>query len=384
VKEAGPAHPLYLFISLKNTAMKSLLTVLMVSLSIVGCAQPDADYYASATGTGYTLKTQLYNIINGHSTQGYRSMWDFIEDNDRDKYYENDNSVLDIYSENPTGTDPYNWTAVSDQCGNVGSNEGTCYNREHSVPASWFNDSSPMFSDAVHLFPTDGQVNGRRGSYPFGEVGSASWTSLNGSKLGSARSGLGYSGTVFEPIDEFKGDLARVYFYMATRYQNVITQWNSPMLDGSSNKVFTTWALNMLLDWHESDPVSQKERDRNNAIENYQGNRNPYVDHPEWAACVWNNDCDDVDPGGGEGEVVTSVSTQPSIESIYPNPASGIVKVAHLPAPKSSYRLFDSSGARQNLVWQSDDLDVTGLPVGVYYLSVQVEGKSRVFRLLIR
>ena len=253
-------------------------------------------YYASADGlAGYALKTELHNIIDGHSSQGYSALWTFYDANSRDVYFENDGSILDIYSENPTGTDPYSYTSTSDQCGNY-SGEGSCYNREHSFPRSWFGGSvEPMNSDVHHIFATDGYVNGRRSSYPYGDVGSATYTSQNGSKLGSAASGLGYSGTVFEPIDEFKGDLARAYFYMATRYEDVIANWesnstySSAVLNGSSNQVFDTWFLTMLLSWHANDPVSQKEINRNEAAYSHQGNRNPFVDHPELVNTIWGN-----------------------------------------------------------------------------------------------
>ncbi|MEQ9468682.1 MAG: endonuclease [Ekhidna sp.] len=266
--------------------MKTFAFALAICMGLLAHAQIPAGYYTNATGTGYTLKTQLHNIIDDHDDQGYSAVWDFIYDYELDTYYENDGSVLDIYSENPSGTDPYNFTKGTDQCGNY-SGEGSCYNREHSFPKSWFDDASPMFSDVHHLFPTDGYVNGQRGNFPFGEVGSASFTSENGCKKGSARSGLGYSGTVFEPIDEFKGDLARAYFYMATRYEDVLGSWSSDMLDGSTDQVFETWALDMLMDWHSNDPVSQKELDRNDNIYIFQGNRNPFVDHPEWVDEIW-------------------------------------------------------------------------------------------------
>jgi endonuclease I len=260
--------------------------ILLMSYCAVGWTQIPNEYYNSATGSGYTLKTQLHNIIDGHSDRGNSAVWGVISDYEADAYYENDNTVLDIYSENPLGVDSYNYTKSSDQCGNY-SGEGSCYNREHSFPKSWFDDRSPMFADIHHLYPTDGYVNGQRGNLPFGEVGSASFTSDNGSLKGNARSGLGYSGTVFEPIDEFKGDLARSYFYMATRYEDVLGSWNSEMLDGSDHQVYKTWALEMLLQWHKNDPVSQKEIDRNNNAYTYQGNRNPIVDHPEYIARIW-------------------------------------------------------------------------------------------------
>lgn len=264
---------------------KSVLLIILILLVTLIQAQIPAGYYDAATGTGYTLKTQLHNIIDGHSSQTYDALWTHFQTTEVDNYFENDGSPLDMYSENPTGADPYNWTFVSDQCGNY-SGEGSCYNREHSFPKSWFNDGYPMYTDLFHLYLTDGYVNGQRGNLPFGEVGSASWTSQNGSKKGSS-SYPGYSGTVFEPIDEFKGDFARSYFYMATRYEDVVTGWSSDMLNGTADQVYSDWALNMLLEWHANDPVSQKEIDRNDAVYGIQGNRNPFIDHPEFVNQIW-------------------------------------------------------------------------------------------------
>mgnify|MGYP001311389097 FL=1 len=253
-------------------------------------------YYASANGlSGYTLKTELYNIIKNHNTQSYGDLWTFYISYTSDSYYENDGSILDMYSENPNGSDAYSYTAGSDQCGSY-SGEGSCYNREHAFPRSWFGGAvSPMNTDVHHVFATDGYVNGRRSSYPYGDVASATYTSSNGSKLGAGSSASGYTGTVFEPIDEFKGDFARAYFYMATRYENVIANWETnstygdAVLNGTSDQVFESWFLTLLLSWHSQDPVSQKEIDRNDAAFNFQNNRNPFVDHPELVNNIWGN-----------------------------------------------------------------------------------------------
>lgn len=253
-------------------------------------------YYAEAAGlSGYALKTALYNIIKNHTAQGYSALWTFYTVNELDNYYEQDGSVLDMYSENPAATDAYVYSASVDQCGSYNS-EADCYNREHSFPRSWFGGAvEPMNSDVHHIFATDGFVNSKRSSYPYGKVGSASFTSANGSKLGVSQSATGYSGTVFEPIDEFKGDFARAYFYMATRYQNLIAQWQSnsaeanAVLNGTNTQVFESWQLQLLKQWHAQDPVSQKERDRNDAAYQYQGNRNPFVDHPQFVSEIWGN-----------------------------------------------------------------------------------------------
>ncbi|WP_091984686.1 endonuclease [Pseudoalteromonas denitrificans] len=253
-------------------------------------------YYETATGkTGFALKTALHNIIKSHTTKGYSALWTFYEAHSLDTYYEKDGSILDMYSEKPLATESYTYTKVSDQCGNY-SSEGGCYNREHSFPKSWFGGKiEPMNSDVHHIFATDGFVNSKRSAYPYGEVGTASFTSTNNSKLGSAKTDLGYTGTVFEPIDEFKGDLARAHLYIATRYEDVISGWTNnstygaAILDGTETQVFKPWVIAMLLRWHKNDPVSQKEIDRNQAGFNHQGNRNPYVDHPEYVDVIWSN-----------------------------------------------------------------------------------------------
>jgi endonuclease I len=231
--------------------MKQKLLFLALLLSCVSFAQIPAGYYNTATGTGYTLKTQLYNIIKGHTDKGYAGLWTTYSTSDRDNQYENDNTIIDMYSENPTGVDPYKYTYGTNQCGTY-SVEGNCYNREHIIPQSVFNSTAPMVSDAHFIPPTDGKVNGQRSNYPHGTVATATWTSLNGSKLGSS-SVSGYTGTVFEPINEFKGDIARMYFYFATRYENTVASYPFAMFNGTSNQVFTTAFLNMLLTWHAQD-----------------------------------------------------------------------------------------------------------------------------------
>jgi len=275
--------------------MKQIYSIALLLFFTAGIAQIPAGYYDSATGTNYTLKTQLYNIIKGHTDNGYGGLYTIYQSSDVDHFYENDGTVLDMYSENPSASDPYNYSTGSTQrCGNY-STEGDCYNREHIIPQSTFNSSAPMVSDAHFIAPTDGKVNGQRSNYPHGTVGAVTWTSLNGSKVGSS-SVAGYSGTVFEPIDEFKGDIARMYFYFATRYENTVSGYSYPMFDGSSNQVFTTAFLNMLLTWNNQDPVSAREIERNNGVYTFQNNRNPYIDHPEYVQQIWNPTTDSQAP----------------------------------------------------------------------------------------
>ncbi len=251
------------------------ILALLLSIQCVYAQIPDG-YYDDASGlSGEDLKTALYGIIDNHTVVSYTELWTAFQTTDKKA----DGSVWDMYSN-------CSFTFVTNQCGSSILNECHCYNREHSFPKSWFNNATPMYSDLFHLYPTDGKVNGFRGNFPFGETSAPTTTTGNGSKLGPC-SYNGYTGTVFEPIDEYKGDFARSYFYMATRYENLIAGWSSPMLDGSSFPAFTEWAEAMLLEWHESDPVSTKETERNDVVYGFQNNRNPFIDHPEYVNAIW-------------------------------------------------------------------------------------------------
>lgn len=261
--------------------MRDFLLILLVFCGATTSGQIPPGYYDDAQGlVGQPLRMALHDIIDDHNAQSYSSMWGHFESTDN----KGSNIVWDIYSDVPSGTPAYTFQFVSDQCGNYGG-EGDCFNREHSFPQSWYGSGTPMKSDFFHVYPTDGYVNGQRSNDPFGEVDNPFWTSTNGS-----RSGMnvfpGYSGNVFEPIDEYKGDLARSYFYMLTRYMDVSGSWSSPMLNAGDLSV---WAEDLLVLWHQNDPVSIKELDRNNAIHDIQDNRNPYIDHPEWVEEIWSS-----------------------------------------------------------------------------------------------
>jgi len=312
--------------------IKTLLIVgLLFSVANI-FAQIPTGYYDGTVGlTGAALKTKLWEIIkNGHQDKGYDGLWTAYYTTDRDKYYENDNSLLDMYSEKPTSTDSYNFTLGSNQCG-VGGNynsEGDCYNREHTIPQSSFNDGYPMRSDVHHVLPTDGYVNNRRGTYPYGVVASSSWTSTNGSKLGSSAVN-GYSGTVFEPIDEFKGDFARIIFYFATRYENIISTVSFPMFGNSAYPGISSWSLPMLLQWHTNDPVSEKEINRNNAAYSFQGNRNPFIDHPEYVNSIWGTTTPDTEAPTTPTNLTVTGSTSSSISLSWTASTDNIIVAAY-------------------------------------------------------
>lgn len=260
---------------------KRVITILGLLLSIIiVSAQVPSNYYSTCEGKkGQALLVELFNVIGNHEVVSYKGLWDVYRTSD----VRSDGTIWDMYSTK-------HWSAGSEQCGNY-SSVGDCYNREHSFPKSWFNDASPMYSDAFHVYPTDGKVNGQRSNYPYGECEGGTTLSASGGVKALGRLGTstfaGYSGTVFEPDDEYKGDFARSYFYMAACYNDRIASWDSPMLSGNSYPAYTQWAVNLLLKWHRQDPVSQKELDRNEVIYSYQNNRNPFIDYPDLAEHIW-------------------------------------------------------------------------------------------------
>lgn len=374
--------------------MKHIYFILLSLISIAASAQVPSNYYDNATGTGYTLKTQLKTIItNGHVDHGYsNSLYVAYQTSDNDSYFEGDNSVLDMYSEDPTGTDPYNFAhdtnggaAPGKACGSY-TVESDCYNREHIFPQGFFNQQNPMRGDIHHVVPTDGRVNGFRNNFPFGKVGTnlvsqsnISNPTQNGSKLGNSIS-PGYTATVFEPIDEFKGDIARMLLYFAVRYED---NWNDSgwtnhtatnnMLNGTSDQFYETWYINLLYSWHVQDPVSQREIDRNNAAYNYQGNANPFINHPEYVQIIWFS--------------ILSVDEFNTVANIkmFPNPTNGN-EVTITSKENITVEVFDVLGKKvkfQNLTSTQNKLNISGLSKGVYIVRLN-STKGSITKKLIK
>ena len=283
-----------------------VLLVMSLLASPVAFSQGPNDsgtYYQAADGKkGTELKTALFQIISPHEVQSYTpGVWNAINTYD----IRPDGCIWDIYS----GIS--NFTPVTDQDkGEEIDEEGVVYNREHAMPKSWFNEDKtdtqyPMYTDLHHLFPTDRSVNSMRSNYPYGELDKSlnpTKQSAGGfSKFGICDPAIGYTvvngkARVFEPNDEYKGDIARVYFYMATCYESYKNgsgkdhspkNWKSDMLTSDVYPFFTDWALKMLLRWAAQDPISEKEIKRNEGIYGIQKNRNPFVDYPGLEQYIW-------------------------------------------------------------------------------------------------
>lgn len=352
--------------------MKSLVLIPLFLLSFFSLsAQPPAAYYESAADlNGTALRSALHLIIKDHTSLGYSALWSAYYTTDKRP---DNGKVWDIYSDKPGSTPPYYFTFGTDQCGSYDS-ENDCYNREHTWPQSYFDSEEPMKSDLFQVYPTDGWVNNKRSNYAYGEVISPTWTSLNGSKLGP-NSFPGYSGIVFEPIDSFKGDLARTYFYMATRYFGEDGSWSSWAMANKAE--LKPWAVAMLLEWHHKDPVSEKERNRNNEVYAKQHNRNPFIDQPDYADCIWGTgDC------SGASTSVTGV--QKIRYRIYPNPAQGYITIEWNSSDAAALASVEIKNLQGQTVFfmkaknaKSIPLDVSGWARGIYLVKFNgTEGRT--------
>ena len=256
-------------------------------VGLTAMADIPSGFYTNANGkSDEALMTALEGIIYTHTQLGYNELWDCYPTTDMG----NDGYYIDMYS-----TCKYNHSSY-----HVGtaSYVGQGLNREHSFPKSWFGgEVYPMYTDLMMIIPTDGYVNQRRSNYPYGVCNGSDAITYVNEELGVTMLGKlgkstynGYTDKVFEPDDEYKGDFARIYFYMVTCYKSDVSNWpGCDQLDYLDNqyKAFSDWSMQMLMEWHRADPVSQKELIRNEGVYEKQGNRNPFVDHPELAEHIW-------------------------------------------------------------------------------------------------
>jgi len=250
-----------------------------------------AGYYNTAEGKkAAVLKTELHNIICQDTTHylGYGSgkgnTWEGFYYTDRNTAT---NAVIDMYSDSVRYFPNPNPDFVS---------FGQTVHIEHSVPKSWWgcdidHPDCPA-RDLNHLFPADGTTNMSKNDNPLGVV-TGTPTKNNGvSKIGPGGYD-GYVGNVFEPADQYKGDFARAYFYMATAYEHYLYKWDTTkpenMMQNNRYPVLKPGAVQLLLQWHRQDPVSAKEVTRNDVVYGIQYNRNPYIDHPELVEYIWGN-----------------------------------------------------------------------------------------------
>ena len=261
---------------MKQTLLKPWLAV---AIAFIYCINLYADvptgYYNAAKGkAGATLKTSLSELsyptfVYSYGGGGGKTWEGFYQTDQKEG-----GVVWDMYSDEVRYYNGY--LAVASM------------NIEHSLPKSWWGGTqNAAYKDLFHLYPSDATANNRKNNYPMGVV-SGSGTFSNGvSKVGYNIAGTTYQGLCFEPADEYKGDFARSYFYMATTYEDFANIWNSPMMNNNTYPVWQSWALELLMEWHEQDPVSEKELARNEIVYGIQGNRNPFIDHPDLVDYIW-------------------------------------------------------------------------------------------------
>lgn len=308
--------------------MKKNLLILFIVFSTFSFSQIPSGYYDGTTDlSGYALKTQLHIIIsNGTYSWNYDSdLEDLYAITDLDKYYENDGSFLDIYTENPTASETEFFPTDADPFIGSASSEGLGLNKEHIIPQTTYYSEYPMYSDMHFVIPADARINQLRNYYPYGISKTTSsnifYTFTNGSKIGYRNNpGTEYKGRVYEPIEEFRGDIARMIFYFVVRYEDKLPDFKSEIyyssvtqdattdvsvLDGTQERALDPWFLTQLLQWNIDDPVSQREIDRNNEVYNIQKNRNPFIDHPEWIDAIWNQTSDATAPNAPINLMIT-------------------------------------------------------------------------------
>jgi len=315
----------------------------LLSTSFLINAQIPDGYYDDAIGlTGDELKTALHNIIKDHEEYSYSDLRDFIlKESDEDPG--NSNNVILIHS------------GISRSKNKFGGNVAE-WNREHVWAKSHgdFGTSPPAGSDAHHIRPADVQVNSTRSNLDF-DNGGSSVSNCPGCKV---------DGDSFETRDNAKGDVARMIFYMAVRYEG-----NGGELDLEVVDKVNTYPdpehgkLSTLLDWHAQDPVDDFEMNRNEVIYGYQENRNPFVDHPEFVEDIWG------DP--------TNVNTTYELAVLcYPNPFINQVFVEYAYDSNLSYSLISMNGTNiKNGLMKTGKsvIDLSDAVPGIYALILMDE-----------
>ena len=331
-------------------------------------------YYSGVNGTGAALLSSIADVIGYDSDSSKNKIRDIGYDGLKAAYaytdVRNDGYLRDIYSDNTR------YTPGSNFVGNY-SDVGDGYNREHVIPKSWWGhtgSSNPtkQGSDLYIVLPSDAKANGMRSNYPYGLTNSTDMYKLSndpvGNKLGSSSNTSYVSGTVFEPFEDRKGDIARIYFYAAAAYKKgganngAVTTWTS----GDGAKVFASNGkngfvqnyLNLLLKWHKDDPVSQFEIDRNENVQTKtnQGNRNPFVDHPSWVDLIWGGTYTGAGAEDTSSNNVINGQLSPS-----GNPYLTSISVNTAPT-KTSYtagEYFDPTGLIINRVYSDSSLNDT-------------------------
>lgn len=287
---------------MNNTSkLLKLAFVICALLTAAGlAAEIPAGYYTALKGKSEAaLKTATYQIINPHTrVSSYSALPTYFQKTD---VYPNSNRWWDMYSDIPLFAPSFSGL-----------------NREHSLPKSWWGGSTTVaaYTDLNHLYPSEAKANQAKSNYPLGVIASGVTPTFDNG-LVKVGTGVNSGGAkyVFEPADEYKGDFARTYFYMVTCYQDMTWTYTYMCKNGTYPSL-QDWAIDLLLEWHRKDGVSQKELDRNEAVYKIQNNRNPFIDYPELAEYIW---------GDKKGQAFNpDTQTPPAGDPILITPSNGM------------------------------------------------------------
>ena len=300
------------------------------------------NYYERAQGTqDSVLKSRLGEIINSGIRYKYgsgsRKTWDGFYYTDRDT---NTNQVLDMYSNNERFFNPEKPTASVAE-----------FDIEHMLPKSWWGgDVNPAYCDLFHLVPGDYSANRSKSNHAPGIPSDT--TFWNGSFATGSGEAYGLQ-KVFCPADEYKGDFARAYFYIATCYGDSL-KWvenGEPgmAMTNDSWQEFKPWLRDVLLAWHRMDPVSEKEKTRAVEVNKIQGNRNPFIDYPDLAEFIW---------GDKQGIAVDFSTLVQSFGDPYGNTPSSFVTTG---SESSAYKILREG--RVVIIRNSSIYTILGQPI---------------------
>jgi len=345
----------------------SILAALIISLNVIG--QIPNGYYDSAEGlSGEDLKIALYNIIKGHIEFPYTSSstdtWDILKEADQDP--DNSNNVLGIYSN-------FSMDAAQE------FNSGDGWSREHVWAKSRgdFGTSLGAGTDVHHLRAADISTNSARNNRNFDNA-DIEYVDNSGTYNGTTQSKTSSSEWSWEPPNEVKGDVARMIFYMATRYEGENDEpdleLTETLMDNTDKSPFHA-RLSTLLAWHLADAVSNEEINRNNIIFSYQENRNPYIDHPEYVCEIY--DCDNTVTSFSFASIKDKISL-----NVFPNPTDDFINLRlNLKTSQSvQINILDINGQsvyslsnRLLTNFNEEKIDISELENGLYILKIYTD-----------
>ena len=283
--------------------MKKFLSLYFLAYLPLMAQSPD--YYQSVQQlTGDELRNELHEIIKAHNEFSYSSTKNILRLADEDP--DNENNVILVYKGNSISKDDFSTNMQQD-----------FWNREHvwvKSQGGFTGDETygalGAYSDAHNLKPCDASINTARGTKDFD----------NGGTQNTEATGCYSTTTTWEPRDEVKGDVARIIFYMATRYMGDPGEPSLNIVDYINNSSDPLMGkLSTLLQWNEQDPVDAFERRRNQVIFNWQQNRNPFIDYPELANLIW-----------AEGTINPIVFTSVELENNAPSETESQEVYAHI------------------------------------------------------